>query len=56
MLGCALVIPIPWMTAWMTKWFMNQIYIDNGTVHQETEPVQIEQPVYESPSPDQASQ
>ena len=56
MLGCALVIPIPWMAAWMTKWFMNQIYIDNGNAQEVTEPVQIEQPVYESPSPDQASQ
>jgi hypothetical protein len=56
MLGCALVIPIPWMTAWMTKWFMNQIYIDNGNAQEATEPVQIEQPLHESPSPDQASQ
>ncbi len=39
MLGCTLVIPIPWMVAWLTKWFMNQISIEHGTVKEATDTV-----------------
>ena len=31
LLGGLCVIPIPWMMAWLTKWFMSQITIEHGS-------------------------
>ena len=52
MVGCILVIPIPWMIAWLTKWFTSQVSMDDETRAQaETlETFQIEQPGHGAPS------
>ena len=59
MLGFTLVIPIPWMVAWLTKWFLSQISMEHGTGIEtralEPQVPHIEQPGQESQSPEQAS-
>ncbi len=54
MLACLLVIPIPWVSVWLTRWFLSQVSIDHGTTHETTESFQIEQPAHESASTEQA--
>ena len=42
LLGFLLVIPIPWMMTWLTKWFVNQISIEQAPAQSAADLMQIE--------------
>ena len=43
--ACILVIPIPWMMRWLTRWFMSQVSVDHGAQPAATATASVEETV-----------